>query len=142
MFNFGKKKQDNEKAVVIPFKITAPLLFHKECNGRAEHGKLCATHATLNVGKNDGVRFAFDGIEPPMLTAEVMAYITDCAERKGYVVHHLHSYVNVCNQIPAPVLRTRDETAEPVLVNVRTHGVSGTARGLRKASGMRAQAQS
>jgi hypothetical protein len=143
MLGFGKKKQvEGKKSTTIEFNITAPVLFHKECNGLAEHGKLCAEHATLGVSKFDGVRFRFDGIEPPMLTAEVMAYVTDQAERKGFVVHHLHSYVNVLNQLPSPVLRSKEEQPAPVLVSQRreTSEHRGHARLQRRPSGPRAEA--
>lgn len=106
------------------FSIDAKILFHKDANGVAHHGLLCAEHKALNISKSDGVRFAFDGIDPPEMTAEVMAYIQDQAERQGYIVHSLHSYATVLTVQPAP----------PRLHQDRHRGAPrGTAtRGLRR----------
>jgi hypothetical protein len=132
MFPFKSKDKKPANSVTINFSLMAPVLFHKDCNGLPEHGKLCAEHATLNVSKSDGVRFHFDGIEPPQMTAEVLAYITDQAERQGYIVHYLHSYVNVLNQLPAPVLRPRSATPAPVLHASPNTSARGHNRSLRK----------
>jgi hypothetical protein len=141
MFGFNKNKAAS--STTIEFGIDTPVLFHKECNGHIEHGKLAATHATLGVTKNDGVRFAFQGIEPPMLTPAIMAYIFDQAERKGYVVSHLHSYCNVVTQVPAPKLNPRDDAAAPVLHTPPSRlgdHQRGVARTPRRPSGPRADA--
>lgn len=127
MFGLNKKKTT----------IAAKVLFHKECNGYVEHGVLCAEHKSLNVTKNDAVRFCFEGIEPPLMTPEVLAHIFDQAERKGYIVHHLHSYANVVTLCVKPQLQPRDNQARPVLHDTQSHDMRNAARTPRKPFGDR-----
>lgn len=133
MFNFAKKKTTT---------IEAKVLFHKDVNGKVEHGVLCAEHKKFNLTKTDPVRFMFDGIEPPEMTPEVLSHIFDQAERQGYVVYHLHSYATVLTVKPSPVLRPRNEQPAPVLMEPRTGEPRGVARTVRRPSGDRANVRS
>jgi hypothetical protein len=102
MFGIFSKDKQPASALTIPITITAKVLFHKDVNGRVEHGTLYAEHPTLSVKKDDGLRFAFADIDPPLMTPEVMAHIWDQAERQGYVVHSLRSYATVFTLQPTP----------------------------------------
>ncbi len=129
MFNLGKKKST----------IKTPVLFHKEVNGLIEHGVLCAEHASLNITKNDAVRFAFEGIEPPQMTPEVLFHIFDQAERKGYIVSHLHSYATMVQLHVRPQLRPKSDQPTPVLHSREVpEPRTGQARTPRRPSGDRA----
>lgn len=116
MFGINRKKKQE---LSITITITAPVLFHKEVNGMAEHGILYAENPTLGVRKEDGVRFAFQGIEPPTMTPEVLAHIWDQAERKGYVVHSLRSYATVYTlQVVPRVLVVPGKSGQPARVGI------------------------
>lgn len=78
------------------------VLFHKECNGIAEHGTFYADHIQFPQ-KREPVRFAFQNIDnAPELTPELLAYVWEKAEHAGYIVHGLRSYATVVTLVPSP----------------------------------------
>lgn len=137
---FGLKKVNNDTLLVTP-KITARVLFGKEVIDHPIHGVLCAEHSQLKIGKHDGLPFAFEGIEAPHLTQEIMAYVTAQAMNRGFKVHYLHSYAMVTSMTPPPKLRPKDEQPQPLL---KTPSATGTKFGHairpRKPSGERTNA--
>jgi hypothetical protein len=133
---FKKLFGDKDKITLDVSGVSLPILFHKEANGQPEHGVLEAEHVQLKVRKHDGVRFCFDGMDnPPKMTAALMAYITDQAERKGFIVHSLHSYATVVTLQPAPRLDYVDSKSQAPEGRAPRTGIS---RGLRRPSGERA----
>lgn len=133
MFGFNSKSKNKTT-------ISAKILFHKEANGRPEHGSIYADHAQFAL-KNEPVRFSFDGIEPPLMTPEVLAHIWDQAERQGYIVHSLRAYATVFTVVPAPVLRPRENQPTPVLSSQRAPNHQPVSRGPRRPAPERENAQ-
>lgn len=100
MFNklFGGNKKEEAPT---PPRMELKVYFHKDCNGKVEHGSIYADHAQLRL-TNEPVRFSFDDVDPPVMTPDLLAHIWDMAECQGYIVHELRSYINVFPVHPRP----------------------------------------
>jgi hypothetical protein len=135
IFNFGNNKPV-EPAVVepVPTILDIAVRFHKDVNGYSEHGSIYASHAQMNL-TNEPIRFGFVDVDAPVLTPDVMAHIWDLAERQGFIVHSLRSYVDIFPVQPKP----RSSVSTPRPNNNSDEKRTGIARGLRRPSGERAR---
>lgn len=127
------------------------VVFHKDANPYGEHGTIYADHVQHGL-VGAPVRFAFVAkpktdtepnlveelvaVNPPNLTASLLAYITEEAEKQGYIVHCMRSYANIFTVQPPPNLNYLDIKSNSPDGRAPRQGVS---RSLRRPSGERAQ---
>ena len=87
------------------------IQFHRDIVGNVRHGSLFVSHPGLNLVK-DPIYFAYVDVDDiPPLTSSLFRYITDEAERNGYIVHCLRSYANIMQV--AVQMKTNNESIKP-----------------------------